>query len=85
MGVAAAGAVAGASALSKAAVYTGTYRAEAGGAYWDWITKKDSTGRNLYTRDQALAHARRVGHMNAFIETASLNMALRRALERGSH
>ncbi len=76
VGVAAAGAVAGAIALSKAAVYTGTYRAEAGGAYWDWITKKDSTGRNLYTRDQALAHARRVGHMNAFIETASLDMAL---------
>ena len=75
-GIAAAGAVAGAIALSKAAVYTGTYRAEAGSAYWDWITRKDANGRNLYTREQALSHARRVGHMNAFIETASLDMAL---------
>ena len=75
-GIAAAGAAAGAIALSKAAVYTGTYRAEAGSAYWDWITRKDANGRNLYTREQALNHARRVGHMNAFIETASLDMAL---------
>ena len=75
-GIAAAGAVAGAIALSKAAVYTGTYRAEAGSAYWDWITRKDANGRNLYTREQALSHAHRVGHMNAFIETASLDMAL---------
>ena len=73
---AAAGALAGALALSKAAVYVGTYRAEAGGAYWDWMQKKDANGRNLYTREQALGHARRVGHMNAFIETASLDMAL---------
>ena len=75
-GIAGAAALVGALALAKAAVYTGTYRAEAGSAYWDWINKKDAYGNRLYTRDQALGHARRVGHMNAAIETIGLEYAL---------
>ena len=75
-GIAGAAALVGAVALAKAAVYTGTYRAEAGSAYWDWINKKDAYGNRLYTRDQALGHARRVGHMNAAIETVSLEYAI---------
>lgn len=66
-----AAALAGLIALGTASVFTGTYRAEAGQAYWDWRTKKDKNGKSVYTREQAIGHAKRVGRINAAIETGA--------------
>lgn len=72
-----AAALAGLIALGTASVFTGTYRAEAGQAYWDWRTKKDKNGKSVYTREQAIGHAKRVGRINAAIETGAWELALR--------
>lgn len=64
-------------ALGTASVFTGTYRAEAGQAYWDWRTKKDKNGKSVYTREQAFGHAKRVGVINAAIETGAWELALK--------
>ena len=66
-----AAALTGLIALGTASVFTGTYRAEAGQAYWDWRTKKDKNGKSVYTREQAIGHAKRVGVINAAIETGA--------------
>ena len=72
-----AAALAGLIALGTASVFTGTYRAEAGQAYWDWRTKKDKNGKSVYTREQAIGHAKRVGRINAAIETGAWELALK--------
>ena len=72
-----AAALAGLIALGTASVFTGTYRAEAGQAYWDWRTEKDKTGKSVYTREQAIGHAKRVGRINAAIETGAWELALK--------
>lgn len=72
-----AAALAGLIALGTASVFTGTYRAEAGQAYWDWRTQKDKNGKSVYTREQAIGHAKRVGVINAAIETGAWELALR--------
>ena len=72
-----AAALAGLIALGTASVFTGTYRAEAGQAYWDWRTKKDKNGKTVYTREQAIGHAKRVGRINAAIETGAWELALK--------
>lgn len=72
-----AAALAGLIALGTASVFTGTYRAEAGQAYWDWRTKKDKNGESVYTREQAIGHAKRVGRINAAIETGAWELALK--------
>lgn len=78
-GAAVTGAVAltGLIALGTASVFTGTYRAEAGQAYWDWRAKKDKNGKSVYTREQAIGHAKRVGVINAAIETGAWELALK--------
>lgn len=82
-GVVAGAAVTGAAALTglialgTASVFTGTYRAEAGQAYWDWRTQKDKNGKSVYTREQAIGHAKRVGRINAAIETGAWELALK--------
>lgn len=72
-----AAALAGLLTLGTASVFVGTYRAEAGQAYWDWRTKKDKNGKSVYTREQAIGHAKRVGVINAAIETGAWELALR--------
>ncbi len=72
-----AAALAGLIALGTASVFTGTYRAEAGQAYWDWRIKKDKNGKSVYTREQAIGHAKRVGRINAAIETGAWELALK--------
>lgn len=72
-----AAALAGLIALGTASVFTGTYRAEAGQAYWDWRTKKDKNGKSVYTREQAIGHAKRVGRINAAIETGAWELAIK--------
>ena len=72
-----AAALTGLIALGTASVFTGTYRAEAGQAYWDWRTKKDKNGKSVYTREQAIGHAKRVGVINAAIETGAWELALK--------
>ena len=72
-----AAALAGLIALGTASVFTGTYRAEAGQAYWDWRAKKDKNGKSVYTREQAIGHAKRVGMINAAIETGAWELALK--------
>lgn len=82
-GAAAGAAVTGAAALAglltlgTASVFVGTYRAEAGQAYWDWRTQKDKNGKSVYTREQAIGHAKRVGVINAAIETGAWELALK--------
>lgn len=70
-------ALAGLLTLGTASVFVGTYRAEAGQAYWDWRTKKDKNGKSVYTREQAIGHAKRVGVINAAIETGAWELALK--------
>lgn len=72
-----AAALAGLIALGTASVFAGTYRAEAGQAYWNWRTKKDKNGKSVYTREQAIGHAKRVGVINAAIETGAWELALK--------
>lgn len=72
-----AAALAGLIALGTASVFVGTYRAEAGQAYWDWRAKKDKNGKSVYTREQAIGHAKRVGVINAAIETGAWELALK--------
>lgn len=72
-----AAALTGLIALGTASVFVGTYRAEAGQAYWDWRTKKDKNGKSVYTREQAIGHAKRVGVINAAIETGAWELALK--------
>lgn len=72
-----AAALTGLIALGTASVFTGTYRAEAGQAYWDWRTKKDKNGKSVYTREQAIGHAKRVGVINAAIEAGAMELALK--------
>lgn len=72
-----AAALAGLIALGTASVFTGTYRAEAGQAYWDWRTQKDKNGKSVYTREQAIGHAKRVGRINAAIEAGAMELALK--------
>lgn len=72
-----AAALAGLIALGTASVFTGTYRAEAGQAYWDWRAKKDKNGKSVYTREQAIGHAKRVGVINAAIEAGAMELALK--------
>lgn len=72
-----AAALTGLIALGTASVFTGTYRAEAGQAYWDWRTQKDKNGKSVYTREQAIGHAKRVGVINAAIETGAWELALK--------
>lgn len=72
-----AAALAGLIALGTASVFVGTYRAEAGQAYWDWRAKKDKNGKSVYTREQAIGHAKRVGVINAAIEAGAMELALK--------
>jgi hypothetical protein len=72
-----AAALTGLIALGTASVFTGTYRAEAGQAYWDWRTQKDKNGKSVYTREQAIGHAKRVGVINAAIETGAWELAFK--------
>ena len=70
-------ALAGMLALGTASVFVGTYRAEAGQAYWEWRTKKDKFGNPVYTRTQAIGHAKRVGFINAAIEAGAWGFAIK--------
>lgn len=72
-----AAALAGLIAVGTASVFVGTYRAEAGQAYWDWRVKKDKNGKSVYTRDEAIGHAKRVGVINAAIEAGAMELALK--------
>lgn len=72
-----AAALTGLIALGTASVFVGTYRAEAGQAYWDWRAKKDKNGKSVYTRDEAIGHAKRVGVINAAIEAGAMELALK--------
>lgn len=72
-----AAALTGLIALGTASVFVGTYRAEAGQAYWDWRAKKDKNGKSVYTRDEAIDHAKRVGVINAAIEAGAMELALK--------
>lgn len=72
-----AAALTGLIALGTASVFVGTYRAEAGQAYWDWRAKKDKNGKSVYTREQSIGHAKRVGVINAAIETGAWELALK--------
>jgi hypothetical protein len=72
-----AAALAGLIALGTASVFVGTYRAEAGQAYWDWRAQKDKNGKTVYTREQAIGHAKRVGVINAAIEAGAMELALK--------
>ncbi len=72
-----AAALTGLIALGTASVFVGTYRAEAGQAYWDWRAKKDKNGKSVYTREQAIGHAKRVGVINAAIEAGAMELALK--------
>lgn len=72
-----AAALTGLIALGAASVFVGTYRAEAGQAYWDWRAKKDKNGKSVYTRDEAIGHAKRVGVINAAIEAGAMELALK--------
>lgn len=72
-----AAALAGLIALGTASVFVGTYRAEVGQAYWDWRAKKDKNGKSVYTRDEAIGHAKRVGVINAAIEAGAMELALK--------
>ena len=75
--VASGAAIAGLLTLGTASVFVGTYRAEAGQAYWEWRTKKGKNGNHVYTREQAIGHAKRVGMMNAAIETGAWELAFK--------
>lgn len=72
-----AAALTGLIALGTASVFVGTYRAEAGQAYWDWRAKKDKNGKSVYTRDEAIGHAKRVSVINAAIEAGAMELALK--------
>lgn len=72
-----AAALAGLIALGTASVFVGTYRAEAGQAYWDWRAQKNKNGKSVYTRDEAIGHAKRVGVINAAIEAGAMELALK--------
>lgn len=72
-----AAALAGLIALGTASVFVGTYRAEAGQAYWDWRAQKNKNGKSVYTREQAIGHAKRVGVINAAIEAGAMELALK--------
>ncbi len=63
----------------KTALGIGTYKAEAGQAYQDYMRAKDIYGNPLYTREEALNHGRRVGLLNAAIEVAGFDFFLRGA------
>ena len=76
---AAVGVAAGAAALvglMGMSVYAGTYRVEAGSAYREYRMKKDAAGKPLYTKEECQNHAKRVGAINAAIETGALQCAL---------
>ena len=75
--VTAGAAIAGLLTLGSASVFVGTYRAEAGQAYWEWRTKKDKYGKSVYTRKQAIGHAKRVGRWNALIETGAWELGIK--------
>ena len=63
----------------KTALGIGTYKAEAGQAYQDYMRAKDIYGNPLYTREEALNHGRRVGVLNAAIEVAGFDFFLKGA------
>lgn len=63
----------------KTALGIGTYKAEAGQAYQDYMRAKDIYGNPLYTREEALNHGRRVGLINAAIEVLGFDFFLRGA------
>lgn len=63
----------------KTALGIGTYKAEAGQAYQDYMRAKDSYGNPLYTREEALNHGRRVGLLNAAIEVKGFDFFLKGA------
>ena len=68
-----------AGAVFKTALGIGTYKAEAGQAYQDYMRAKDIYGNPLYTREEALNHGRRVGVLNAAIEVAGFDFFLKGA------
>lgn len=72
------GAITAATVL-KTALAIGTYRAEAGQAYQDYMSAKDIYGNLLYTREEALNHGRRVGAANAAIEVIGFDFFLKGA------
>nr|DAK55183.1 MAG TPA: crystallin beta/gamma motif-containing protein [Caudoviricetes sp.] len=61
----------------KTALAIGTYKAEAGQAYQDYMRAKDIYGNPLYTREEALNHGRRVGVLNAAIEVKGFDFFLK--------
>ncbi len=63
----------------KTALAIGTYKAEAGQAYQDYMRAKDIYGNPLYTREEALNHGRRVGVLNAAIEVKGFDFFLKGA------
>ena len=63
----------------KTALGIGTYKAEAGQAYQDYMRAKDIYGNPLYTREEALNHGRRVGLLNAAIEVKGFDFFLKGA------
>lgn len=63
----------------KTALGIGTYKAEAGQAYQDYMRAKDIYGNPLYTREEALNHGRRVGGLNAAIEVLGFGFFLKGA------
>ena len=63
----------------KTALGIGTYKAEAGQAYQDYMRAKDIYGNPLYTREEALNHGRRVGVLNAAIEVKGFDFFLKGA------
>ena len=63
----------------KTALGIGTYKAEVGQAYQDYMRAKDIYGNPLYTREEALNHGRRVGGLNAAIEVLGFGFFLKGA------
>ncbi len=62
--------------LMGMSVYAGTYRVEAGSAYREYRMKKDAAGKPLYTQEECQNHAKRVGVINAAIETGAFQCVL---------
>lgn len=73
-GLAVGGAIAGIG-LGTAAIFLGSYRAQAGSNYWQYRQRRNANGTPLYTQEQAKDMAKRDAIVQAAIETSLLRYA----------
>lgn len=73
-GLAVGGAIAGIG-LGTAAIFLGSYRAQAGANYWQYRQRRNANGTPLYTQEQAKDMAKRDAIVQAAIETSLLRYA----------